>query len=311
MSDRKLIEVPFDNEQEIEDVVLTNFEHFFGPSSILIPKAKIKTKDGFGTIPDGFAIDLASRSWYVVEVELLRHNVWTHIAPQVSKQLIAVRRPDTGKLLSEIIVEMIAESEEIKEKFHDEGIREINIRKVLGEIFAKPPIIGMPIDAVSDDLREWAETLKNDSRLWIVRKFIEYGKPEVVAYDIPEEFRPAVDTTEQDASRKAGLKYYDVRIADLIEAGLLTPGEELIHSYKPRGAQRRMDTARVGKDGKLEVLGEKFSSPSYAALYCINAAGSSRRTVNGWTSWKAKSGKILAQLRSAYLSQKEKEAEQE
>ena len=46
LEDRKLIETKFRNEQEIEDLVIANSEHFFGPSSIFIPKAKIKTKDG-------------------------------------------------------------------------------------------------------------------------------------------------------------------------------------------------------------------------------------------------------------------------
>lgn len=44
LHDKRLIEAKFDNEQELEDVVLANSEYFFGPSSILIPKKLIKTK---------------------------------------------------------------------------------------------------------------------------------------------------------------------------------------------------------------------------------------------------------------------------
>jgi hypothetical protein len=46
-------------------------------------------------------------------------------------------------------------------------------------------------------LKEWAGTLRNDVRLWLVRKHIEFGAPENVAYEIPEEFRPVLDTTEE------------------------------------------------------------------------------------------------------------------
>jgi len=49
----------------------------------------IKTGEGKGTIPDGFAIDLAAKKWYLVEGELLHHNVWGLIVPQISKQVIA------------------------------------------------------------------------------------------------------------------------------------------------------------------------------------------------------------------------------
>ena len=125
LEDKKLIEVRFVDEQEVEDLVIANSEHFFGPSSIIIPKKKIKTKDGFGTIPDGFAIDLSTRVWYIVEAELSHHNVWTHIAPQVTKQLLAAVRPETRQMLTEILVLMITDGSSTKEKFDDEGIKKL------------------------------------------------------------------------------------------------------------------------------------------------------------------------------------------
>jgi hypothetical protein len=95
LDDKKQIETKFINEQEVEDLVISNFEHFFGPSSILISKKKIKTtNDGFGNIPDGFAVDLSAQVWYIVEAELSHHNVWTHIAPQLTKRLPADLRSD-------------------------------------------------------------------------------------------------------------------------------------------------------------------------------------------------------------------------
>ncbi len=311
LEDRKLIESKFINEQEIEDLVVTNSEHFFGPSSVFIPKAKIKTKDGFGTVPDGFAVDIASRVWYVVEAELEHHSVWTHIAPQITKQLLAVSRPETRQLLTELLVQMVTEDNTIKEKFEDEGIKDIDIRKVLGDIFEKPPIIGMPIDNVSTDLREWAETLKNDVRLWIVKKYSQFGAPEIIAYDIPEEYRPALDTTDRNNQPKSGIRTYDVSLSDLINAGFLNEGAELTLSYKPRGERRRTYKGLLSSEGSITVLEQNYSSLSYAALACIQDAGSERTTVNGWTSWKTEEGKLLSDIRSQYLAEKEKEAESE
>lgn len=311
LDDQKLIEAKFINEQEVEDLVIANSEHFFGPSSILIPKKKIKTNDGFGTIPDGFAVDLSAKVWYIVEAELSHHNVWTHIAPQVTKQLLAAGRPETRQLLMEMLVQMVTEDVSTKEKFDDEGIKEINIRKVLSEILEKPPIIGMPIDAVTNDLRDWAATLKNDVKLWIVRKFIQFGNPKNVAYQIPEEYRPVFDTTERESQPQSGITSYDVSISDLIEEGFLTAGSELTMNYKPRGGKQQVFIAKIESNGSFIVLNENFPSPSYAAMYCIQKAGSDRTTVNGWTSWKTQEGKFLAQLRSDYLRKKEKDAEQD
>jgi hypothetical protein len=104
LGDRKFIEAAFESEAELEQVVIANSEYLFGPASLYFPKALIRTKDGFGTIPDGFVIDLAARRWFVVEAELGKHSVWSHIAPQVAKQIIAAMksshrtppgRPDT------------------------------------------------------------------------------------------------------------------------------------------------------------------------------------------------------------------------
>jgi len=309
-SDKKFIEMKFDNEQELEDVVLANSEYFFGPSSILINKKLIKTKDGFGTIPDGFVIDVSSKNWFIVEVELIHHNVWVHIAPQIAKQLIAVNQTETRQLLTEIVVGMVTEDERIKEKFTDEKIKEIDIRKILSDIFVKPPIIGMPIDSVTDDLKEWAETLKNDVKLWIVKKYVQFGASEEVAYHIPEEYRPILDTTDRNSKPKSGIMTYDVSLVDLIDAGYINEKEELSMTYKPRGGNRKTYKAEVNKDGSMTVLEKKFPSPSYAAMFCIQDTGSDRTTVNGWTSWKTKTGKYLTELRSNYLNQKEKEAEQ-
>jgi hypothetical protein len=310
LDDKKLIEAKFLNEQEVEDLVVANSEHFFGPSSILISKKKIKTNDGFGTVPDGFAIDLAAKVWYIVEAELSHHNVWTHIAPQVTKQLLAAGRPETRQLLTEILVQIVTEEPMTKEKFDDEGIKEINIRKVLGEILEKAPIIGMPIDAVTNDLRDWAATLKNDVKLWIVRKFVQFGNPRNIAYQIPEEYRPVFDTTDRESQPQSGIKSYDVSMADLIEEGFLAAGSELTMNYKPRGGKQQTFTAKLEPDGSLAVLDENFPSPSYAAIYCIQKAGSDRNTENGWLRWKTKEGKLLADLRSDYLRKKEKDAEQ-
>lgn len=163
--------------------------------------------------------------WYVVEAELGHHSVWTHIAPQVTKQLLAFARPETRQLLTEIVVHMVMGDPMVKERFEDEGISEIDIRKVLGEILEKSPIVGMPIDSVSTDLREWSETLRNDVRPWVVRKWVQFAMPNVVAYEIPEEYRPALDTTGRESRSKPGIRTCDVALGDLVEAGFLSAND--------------------------------------------------------------------------------------
>lgn len=302
--DIKFIKSPFDNEAELEQVIVDNYEYLFGPTSFYLPKAKIKTADGVGTIPDGFAIDIGQRKWYLVEAELMHHSVWNHIAPQVTKQILASQQQITKRTLVDLAVEQYQLEPYTKEKFEDLNIAAINVRQVVGDILETDPIIGVPIDGITNDLRDWARTLKYKVKLWVVSKFVEFNNPTNIVFEFPEEFKPELDTEEESKPQKpnAEIAQYDVELSDLINGGLLVVGERISMSYKPRNGQPKRYEAIVLDDGSLEVLGQSFSSPSYAALAGIQDAGSDRKTVNGWTSWKNSNNKTLAELRDQLLN---------
>jgi len=191
-----------------------------------------------------------------------------------------------------------------KEKFEDLNIAAINVRQVVGDILETDPIIGVPIDGVTNDLRDWARTLKYKVKLWVVNKFVEFNNPTNIVFEFPEEFKPALDTEEESKPQKANteIAQYDVELTDLVNAALLNVGEKLSMAYKPRNGQPKKYEAVVLEDGSLELLGQQFSSPSYAALAGIQDAGSDRKTVNGWTSWKNLQNSTLAELREQLLN---------
>lgn len=302
--DTQFIKSPFDNEAELEQVIVDNYEYLFGPTSFYLPKAKIKTADGVGTIPDGFAIDIGQKKWYLVEAELMHHSVWNHIAPQVTKQILASQQAVTKRTLIDLAVEQYQTDNYTKEKYEDLNIAAINVRQVVGDILETDPIIGVPIDGVTNDLRDWARTLKYKVKLWIVSKFVEFNAPTNIVYEFPEEFKPELDTEEESNPHKinAEIARYDVELTDLVKANLLTVGEKLSMAYKPRHGLAKRYEAVVLEDGSLELLGQQFSSPSYAALAGIQDAGSDRKTVNGWTSWKNFQNKTLAALREQLIN---------
>ena len=148
------------------------------------------------------------------------------------------------------------ENPAFREKFEDFGVIEIDIRRFLAEVFEGKPVIGIPIDDVGFDLREWAQTPKIEVRLWIIRKLVEFGNPNNVIYEIPEEYRPVLDTSpDADESDRAST-YYDVKIADLMDRQLLTPAHQSVFmSYGPRGGERKQYEAIISPDGSLTTLG--------------------------------------------------------
>jgi hypothetical protein len=186
-----------------------------------------------------------------------------------------------------------------QEKFEELNILPINVRQVVGDILESDPLIGMPIDSTSQDLEDWARTLKNHVKLWEVQKFVEFNNPSGIVYEFPEEFKTVLNTEEENdpLSLNSLIFTNTIDLADLIHAELLTIGEKLTMTYKPRNGQQKRYEASILEDGSLDLLGQHFSSPSYAALAGIQDAGSDRKTVNGWTSWKNDKNQSLSDLR--------------
>ena len=169
INDKELyISTPFDNEDEIENVVTKYAEYLFGSNIIYLAQTRIKTIGGKGTIPDAIVIDFEKEEWYVVEAERAIHGTWDHIAPQVSKQLAAVESSETRDLILQIALKEIKNNKELKNLFLEIGIDELEIHGKLQKILKKRPTIAIPIDAFPTDLRDWAQTLKNTVKIWIL-----------------------------------------------------------------------------------------------------------------------------------------------
>jgi hypothetical protein len=199
----KFVKSPFTSEDELKKMVIENADYFFGPSSFCLSRELISNKDGFEVFTDGFAVDIANRQWFIVNVALTTHDVWSHIVPQVVKQLVAADQSTTKQLLIELIIQQLREDNNIMKKFNDAGYGNENegvfldeVRGVLGETFGKSPIIGMPIDSISNDLWDWSETLKSNVKLCIVKQYVESENSENIIYEIPEEYHPELDTAE-------------------------------------------------------------------------------------------------------------------
>jgi hypothetical protein len=293
---QKFINVPFESEEDLEKVVQDNAELLFGSDSIYLPKAMIRTADGAGTVPDGFVVDLVERQWFIVEAELAAHGVWDHIAPQITKQISAARQPASRLLLTELVVNRINADPAVRNKFTAIDVRDIDIRQFLADVFAKEPIVALPIDEIRPDLREWTQSLKTEVRLWPIRKLTEQGGPGTI-YEIPDQGGLGTEDEDEDGAERKQQRRYGVTIADLIKGNFLTAGQSVFMTYR----QRRYE-ATIHSAG-LDVLGEKDLSPSYAAVICMQNAGSSNKQAAGWDAWKDSSGRSLADLRDQLLQQ--------
>jgi hypothetical protein len=88
-----------------------------------------------------------------------------------------------------------------------------------------------------------------------------------------------------DPFTQALLTALDYEILPVLE------GESVFLAYGPRGKPKQTFEGTIKKEG-IEVDGNLYSS-SYAAVYCMQKAGSPRKTANGWIMWKTVDGNYL------------------
>jgi len=286
---------PFSDEAEIEAVVQEYAEQLFGSSTVYLSRARIATVGGRHTVPDAIVIDVERQEWFVVEAERASHGTWEHIAPQVSRQLAAVTSAHSRDLILRLALDTIAQDAGLKEMFSELGIETIEIHGRLQRILQKQPTVAIPIDAIPNDLQEWAQTLRHTVKIWILEKFVSVVDPNTVLDAIPDETVPSLTTTPTDSGGVSTVRGSASQVwAELLTnvPGLL--GQSVFLEYGPRGSEKRTFQGIVRADG-IEVSGKTYS-PSHAAVYCMREAGSERRTANGWVMWRTEEGDLLTDL---------------
>jgi len=284
--------VAFDSEAEIERIVLDNFKKIFGDYALLLPKTKISTLGGTGTIPDGIVVDFEDEEWSIIEVELAAHGTWQHIAPQISKQLTATIANGAKAKIIDLCLAMIGSDSELQDSLEELGIKLIDIHGKLNAILDKKPEVALPIDDIPADLDQWAQTLTYTVKLWKVEKYIDADGN--VLYTMPDDAIPnLVSGVKPTGMALAGASSGSL-LSSVLAAGLLAEGDRLHFRYGPKGKPKTPFEGIVRKGG-VEVDGQVYS-PSIAAIRCINKVNPSRTTANGWTTWKTPNGKLIIEL---------------
>jgi predicted transport protein len=98
----------YQSENDLERLVVKHASEIFGKDTVYFDlKRKISSKSGFGTIPDGYVIDLKQNKLYLIEVELIRHSLKRHVLPQITNFIMALDNKNTvEKLVNEFLQEL-------------------------------------------------------------------------------------------------------------------------------------------------------------------------------------------------------------
>lgn len=161
MNGKKFDESEFSSEEGFEKVVKDNFKTLFGATTIYFDiKSKIDSRTFGSAIPDGFLFDFKDEEnpeFYLVEVELQKHDFYKHIFPQITKFFAFFKNPSSRNNLIERLFSFIKSNTELEQEFKQYlGKREIY--KALKDIIENSQNILMILDDNKPEMQEVFET---------------------------------------------------------------------------------------------------------------------------------------------------------
>lgn len=202
----RLQEFEYKNEKDFESDISNNAKDLFGSKTIYInSKKKIESKSLGGTIPDGFFFDFSDGSdpqFYIVEVELCKHDFFSHIFPQITKFFAFFKNAKLRSALVGKLYNIIEQDSSIKSQFTNIlGKREIY--KFLNDLLSSSQNILLIIDGHKDELPEIVDTYSDTwGKLVRVMEIKKYRSSKSEAFSVNPDLEniQLIDETDLDQS---------------------------------------------------------------------------------------------------------------
>jgi hypothetical protein len=121
MNGKKFNETEFILETDFEKIIKDNFNVLFGSKTIYFDiKSKIDAKTLGSSIPDAFLFDFEDTinpNFYIVEVELQKHDFYRHIFPQLTRFFAFFNNSRSINQLVERLFSYIKSNANIEQEF--------------------------------------------------------------------------------------------------------------------------------------------------------------------------------------------------
>ncbi len=176
-NNNKYIEYDYNLEKDYEEIVRRNTKNLFGSSTIYIDlKARIETISLGGSIPDGMLFDLKNvdnPEFYLVEIELAKHDFYRHIFPQITKFFAFYGNYKAQNELVEKIFALVQSDKELEKEFK-EFLKGKEIFKFIKDTIENSQNILIIINEMKPELPEMIDTYTEWSKMVKIAVLKEY-----------------------------------------------------------------------------------------------------------------------------------------
>jgi predicted transport protein len=161
MEGKRFTEKEFETEEELEKIVKDNYKTLFGSKTIYLDfKNKVESKTLGSAIPDGLLFDFRDREnpeFYLVEVELQKHDFYKHVFPQITKFFAFFTNSKNRNSLIEKIFSIVKSSSKLEAEFK-EFLGDKEIYKFLKDTIENSQNILLILDENKPEVQEVSET---------------------------------------------------------------------------------------------------------------------------------------------------------
>ena len=161
MDGEKFTEIDFNREEDFENLVIEKSKILFGANTIYFNlKNKIKSQSLGNSIPDGFLFDFKDKEnpeFYLVEVELAKHDFYKHVFPQITKFFAFFKNSKSRGELVETLFNYIKLNPNLEQEFKN-YLGKGELYKALKEIIENSQHILIVIDENKLEFQEIMET---------------------------------------------------------------------------------------------------------------------------------------------------------
>lgn len=202
----------FSKENDLESLVIENHKLLFGERTIFIKKSKIRTEELGDSIPDGFLFDLKDTNnpqIYLVEVELIQHDFYKHIFPQITKFIAFFSNAESRKKLIENLFKSIKYNESLEREFKRYlGAKEMF--KAITDAVENSQNILLILDGEKPEIREAKKAYAEWDRLVKVQILSLYRKNRETILTITPPFEEVdvMDASKSDLEGEYNEKYH-------------------------------------------------------------------------------------------------------
>lgn len=179
----RYVQSTYSSESVLFSILESNRDAVFGESTLWLPRSWLFERGAVGDLPDAFALDLEDGTWWMVQAELSRSPFWAEVVPRLIRRLATLENPMFRMWLGETALASTTESTEKWTPFHQWNPTRLG--RSIRHILTTTPRLAVALDATTPVVRDWASTLRFESRLLEITRHVALGDPSNVCYRVP------------------------------------------------------------------------------------------------------------------------------